>query len=479
MAIVKINLPNRSTRDIRGLEGGDVSELLPASFRIDFFNQETKESILQIFDGNFVYTNPDTVNNSQITGFNIFVDGVLAWSFDDIFLSVRQYKQLFSSVDSRFATDLFFAGPDQIFGSNGEDEIFTFSGDDVVDGAGGNDFIDAGLGNDALNGGQGNDVMFGREGSDQLLGEDGDDFMNGNQDNDVIFGGSGNDLLVGGIGNDFINGNTDDDTLSGGLGDDALYGGRGFDSISGESGNDLIVGGEGNDLINGNIDNDTLSGGLGGDDVRGGRGNDLLDGQSGNDFITGGVDADLLTGGPGDDTFFTRPGASPLPTASTINVGTSGSDSTARFEFDNGVDIITDFDTVVTKDRINYSDGVQPNPFDPVRSPFFETLVPGTAYIISGRWNPASGGAFNAGDFIYDGGAGDDYLFFVAAQEVRLDESFPDGATSAAFIGNQAIVLLNPNLPDVFTPISIIGPDVFTPISIIGPDVFTPISIIG
>jgi hypothetical protein len=408
MAIVNVNLPDLSTSDIRGLEG-DVSELLPSSFQLDSFDK-AREPIRQIFEGDFDYSSPERVNNSEITGFDVFIDGVLAWSFADLSLTVRQYKQLFASGDP---AELLFAGNDQIFGSGGDDQLYAFSGDDLVEGAGGNDFID---------GGQGNDVVLGSEGADQLFGEEGADFINGNQDGDNIYGGSGND---------------------------SLYGGRGLDQVLGESGNDLIIGGEGDDFINGNADNDTVSGGLGSDDVRGGQGNDVLDGQSGNDFITGGVDADLLTGGAGDDTFFTRPGASPLPTGSSINTGTSGLNSTAIFEFDNGVDIITDFDNAVTNDLINYSDQAQQNPFEPVRrSPFFEgPLEVGTPYIMSGRWIPASGGAFNAGDFIFGPDGPDvDYLFFVAAEPIDLGLSFPDGANSAAFIGNQSIVLLNPNL---------------------------------
>jgi Ca2+-binding RTX toxin-like protein len=406
MAILNVTLPNLSTKDIQGPEG-DVSELLPDSFQLDSFN----EAIRQVFNGDFDYSSPERVNDSEITGFDIFIDGLLAWSFTDILYSVRQYKQLFVTGD---ATELLFAEADQIFGSGGDDELYAFSGDDLVEGDGGNDLV---------YGGQGNDEIRGGEGADLLYGDEGDDFINGNQDNDFICGCVGND---------------------------SLYGGRGLDQILGESGDDLIVGGEGDDFINGNADNDTVSGGLGDDDVRGGRGNDVLDGQSGNDSITGAVDADLLTGGAGDDTFFTRPGASPPPTASTINVGTSGENSTARFEFDNGVDIITDFDNARTKDQINYSDQSQPNPFNVdgnLRTPFFvEELIVGTAYIMRGSWIEASGGAFNAGDFIYTDGTGFDYLFFVAAEPINLGPSFPDGANSGAFIGNQSIVLLNPNL---------------------------------
>jgi Ca2+-binding RTX toxin-like protein len=97
------------------------------------------------------------------------------------------------------------AGPDMIFGGNG---------DDTINAGGGNDLVCGGNGGDTIRGGDGNDL---------ILGGGGNDTLEGGNDNDIIDGGTGNDILRGDAG---------DDTLTGGSGADSFDGGPGNDTVT-------------------------------------------------------------------------------------------------------------------------------------------------------------------------------------------------------------------------------------------------------
>ncbi len=95
------------------------------------------------------------------------------------------------------ATIVGTAGPDVIWGTEGDDVIVGGGGRDVLNGSGGNDVICGDAGRDRLRGGAGDDV---------LLGGPGRDFLQGGRGNDRLMGGSAPDRLVGGEGSDRVRG---------------------------------------------------------------------------------------------------------------------------------------------------------------------------------------------------------------------------------------------------------------------------------
>ncbi|MDX2245081.1 MAG: choice-of-anchor I family protein [Leptolyngbyaceae cyanobacterium bins.302] len=107
-----------------------------------------------------------------------------------------------------------------------------------------------------------------------------------------------------------------------------LDGGNGQDTLNGNGGNDTIRGGNGNDVLYGDRGNDTLTGGNGDDRLGGGSGADLLTGGNGNDTLVGGLGRDTLTGG-------------------------NGSDRVVYKAFNEGSDIVTDFNP--NSDRLDLS----------------------------------------------------------------------------------------------------------------------------
>ncbi len=111
------------------------------------------------------------------------------------------------------------------------------------------------------------------------------------------------------------------DTINGTTGEDILFGVSGNDTLLGLSGNDQLFGGSGNDRLFGGDGRDFLSGGIG---------NDIIDGGAGDDRLFGDAGTDTLTGGSGRDIF--------------------------SFARGNGVDTITDFNTMI--DRILLESGV-------------------------------------------------------------------------------------------------------------------------
>jgi Ca2+-binding RTX toxin-like protein len=103
-----------------------------------------------------------------------------------------------------------------------------------------------------------------------------------------------------------------------------------FDDVQGTNLNDTITGDSQNNLLFGGLGNDTLIGGLGNDYLDGGDGNDSLDGGLGNDTLIGGLGNDTLFGGLGNDTL----------------IGGNGADRFVFNSLSEGIDIITDFNSV-------------------------------------------------------------------------------------------------------------------------------------
>ena len=71
----------------------------------------------------------------------------------------------------------------------------------------------------------------------------------------------------------------------------------------GDSGNDKLDGDDGDDLLMGGLDDDKLDGDDGNDNLFGGEGHDTLDGDRGDDILTGGKGNDVLEGDSGADKF--------------------------------------------------------------------------------------------------------------------------------------------------------------------------------
>lgn len=156
----------------------------------------------------------------------------------------------------------------------------------------------------------GDDNFYAAGGDDVVRGGPGDDAVVGGSGDDVLFGGTGMDNLAGAAGDDRLLGGDQEDALNGNGGNDTLYGGNGFDAVDGGAGDDIVDGGAQADNLGGGTGNDTLRGGEGldrlfgneGDDFgRGGSSVDGLFGQQGNDRLFGEADDDRALGGSGND----------------------------------------------------------------------------------------------------------------------------------------------------------------------------------
>jgi len=275
-------------------------------------------------------------------------------------------------------------------GLEGKDYVSGEAGNDTVKGGWGSDTLVGGSGDDRVSGDNGNDSLNGSGGFDTLFGGFGDDTLNGDEHADLLYGGEGDDSLVGGMGTDILYGEAGNDTLNsgseadrlyGGAGDDLMFGGwalgttvdglwgdEGNDTLYGELGYDMLDGGEGNDLLDGGDQADNLYGQAGNDTLRGGQGFDRLFGGDGNDFLRGGSENDGLFGGVGNDT---------------LN-GEAGND---RFFGELGNDLL---DGGTGNDTMGGGAG-------------FDTLKGGTG-------NDVLLGNFNADQFVFEDGHGDDTI---------------------------------------------------------------------
>jgi Ca2+-binding RTX toxin-like protein len=122
--------------------------------------------------------------HGTITGLDILHNGVSAYDFTNLSVSVPDLEHLWQVHDPATAFAALFSGNDHFTGSNFADVLNGFSGNDYLNGRGGDDQLIGGPGNDTLLGGPGNDTL------------------NGGPGNDVLNGGSGNDRLIGGPGAD-------------------------------------------------------------------------------------------------------------------------------------------------------------------------------------------------------------------------------------------------------------------------------------
>lgn len=145
-----------------------------------------------------------------------------------------------------------------------------------------------------------------------------------------------------------------------------LNGGNGQDTLNGKSGDDTIEGGNGNDVLFGNRGNDSLLGGNGDDVLWGGAGADSLNGSNGNDTLVGGLGNDTLTGGRGSDRFVYN-------------------------SFNEGVDIVTDFNT--RQDILDLNGVFSSLGVTSVTSDFLRLTQSGNNTLVQIDQNGATGGA--------------------------------------------------------------------------------------
>jgi len=117
-----------------------------------------------------------------VTGLEILHNGVLAYDFTNLSVSVPELVSLWRAHDPASAFTTLFAGNNHFTGSNFADMLIGLGGNDYLNGRGGDDSLVGGAGNDTLLGGPGNDTL------------------NGGPGNDVLNGGPGNDRLIGGPG---------------------------------------------------------------------------------------------------------------------------------------------------------------------------------------------------------------------------------------------------------------------------------------
>ena len=236
-----------------------------------------------------------------------------------------------------------------------------FEGDDTLLGGDGDDILDGGSGADVLDGGNGYDLASYEDAVSGVLVHTGDASQNtGDAAGDSyvsiegLIGSSFDDTLIlvaeggtvrGGAGNDAITSVSSLGTethLFGEDGDDAIYGGLADDEINGGAGNDVIFGYEGDD---------TLLLGDGDDYAQAGWDDDIVEGGAGDDEIYGDVGDDVIRGGDGNDELFGDDGDDRIELGSgwDFAVGGSGADT---FVFTEGNDVIADFETNVTGERI-------------------------------------------------------------------------------------------------------------------------------
>ena len=246
------------------------------------------------------------------------------------------------------------------------------SGNNTLNGGAGNDTlnVDASTGNNLLNGGAGDTWLY-------AYGSTGDNLLNGGDGYNLFYiaNSSGNNTLIGGAGNNDLvaDNSTGNNILYGGdssnyfsiqhaSGNNTLVGGAGGDVFLNwySTGNNLLDGGTGNDLLDyrgdsategitstfnattnigsitagtnrvsyKNIERLNISGTIYDDNIVGSKGNDTLNGgNAGNDTILGGAGNDILTGGNGNDILY----------------GNGGTDTFAFNNYNEGVDIIYDF----------------------------------------------------------------------------------------------------------------------------------------
>jgi Ca2+-binding RTX toxin-like protein len=104
-----------------------------------------------------------------VTGLNILHNGVLAYHFTSLSVSVPELVSLWRAHDPATAFTALFTGNDHFTGSNFNDMLIGGAGNDTLLGGPGNDTLRAGSGNDVLNGGTGNDLLIAGSGADRFV----------------------------------------------------------------------------------------------------------------------------------------------------------------------------------------------------------------------------------------------------------------------------------------------------------------------
>ena len=314
--------------------------------------------------------NPSSINPNDLTP---------AWQNEPVFSLNRSQGDYVGTNGA----DVIRSGAqnDRLFGGLGNDTIQAGAGIDRVNGEGGNDSIDGNGDSDLLMGAAGFDTINGGDGNDTISGDTFADSLNGGNGHDVILGGDGFDQINGGIGNDRIWAGASPDRVFGGDGNDWLSAGSNFgysvDGVFGEGGNDTLFGNAGFDLLNGGDGDDVLDGGHQSDNLYGEDGNDTLLGSFGFDRLFGGRGDDRIFGGDAGDGLFGQEGNDTL-------WGGEGGD---RFFGGQGNDILDGG----TGDDTIYADAG------------FDT-------IIGGEGDDLLYGSFNADEFIFSGGHGNDTI---------------------------------------------------------------------
>jgi Ca2+-binding RTX toxin-like protein len=425
------------------LMGGSGDDILQSDGGNDTLNGGDGLNILEGGKGNDVYF-VSSYDDILLEAFGEGADTVIA---SIVFYLPTNIEALILANESSAIRGFGSDGNDILTGNAFNNEIYGGEGRDSVNGANGADTLDGGDGDDRLLGGNDDDLLLGAAGNDsldagagndQLYGDDGHDTLNGGTGEDTLSGGAGNDSLVGGTGSDWLSygqlvnagqavtvslarlratGAAGNDTLSGfeniisGAGNDSLVGngfdnfltsGSGADTMDGGAGNDSLLAGDGNDRLIGNLGADTLSGDDGADALYGQDGDDSLVGGNGADFLSGDMGADTLGGGGESDKLY----------------GFSGNDSLSG---DTGNDILVGGagdDTILGGEGDDY------------------LYLEGADSAFGGNGNDAfifrSLTDLLTANRLLDGGASTD----------RLDLTFSDSVSDAAFVGMQNLELI-------------------------------------
>ena len=231
------------------------------------------------------------------------------------------------SATDGYGTNDFILDVESVIGSVSNDVFISSQADETFFGREGDDFFVIKGGSNTVDGGDGIDTVDYRNSLTSINLDLAEQIANkATDENDTLMsienaiGSSFDDIIVGDDGGHTIEGYTGNDTLAGGLGNDEILGGDGDDLLRGDLNRQ-----DTQDEINGG--DDILRGGLGNDRMGGKAGNDQLYGDEGDDEIWGGIGDDLLVGGQGKD----------------LLTGLSGADTFLFNSFEEGVDIITDF----------------------------------------------------------------------------------------------------------------------------------------
>ncbi|MFN6471083.1 MAG: beta strand repeat-containing protein [Nostoc sp. SerVER01] len=367
---IKVVLQNFALENLDNL--AEVGNIL-------FYGQTTITDSFDVFDANF---NQSTVfKKNTVTFLNDLNNNVNGFDNSDDVINGQGGND---KIDGKSGNDVLRggAGSNTLIGGTGNDILSDDSdstSNNLLSGGDGNDslstsgllvggyltglnFLGYSSGNNTLNGGTGSDTLRASlsTGDNLLSGDNGNDYLVASGFFDYDFGSftetyttSGNNTLNGGAGNDTLN-------VDFSIGDNLLLGGDGNDSLSAStsdlaydvygyttSGNNTLNGGAGDDtlkidyssgdnLLDGGDGNDTLFAlsPSGNNTLNGGNGNDILTIVSiydtlsgGNNTLNGGNGNDILKGGNADDTLY----------------GGNGTDTFAFYSFNDGVDIIYDF----------------------------------------------------------------------------------------------------------------------------------------